>query len=108
RIAPVAAMRDEIALPEGSIRRRMIIGVALAVVGVILLTTGLLGEGSSGAIKGGLGIFSILMAISLMSPVLLRPVLAVMGAAYRRLFGTVGRLARPNPRRNPRRTAAPR
>src|SRR5215207_3040990 len=106
RIAPVAAMRDDIALPEGSIRRRMLIGVALAVIGVVLLTTGLIGEGSSGAIKVGLGIFSILMSISLMSPVLSRPVLVVMGAAYRRLFGTVGRLATLNSLRNPRRTAA--
>jgi putative ABC transport system permease protein len=106
RIAPVAAMRDEIALPEASIRRRMVIGVVLAIIGVTLLTTGLIGEGSSGATQVGAGIFAILMAVSLMSPVLAVPVLMVIGAAYRRLFGTVGRLATQNSLRNPRRTAA--
>jgi putative ABC transport system permease protein len=78
----------------------------LAVIGVGLMTTGLLGEGSSGATQVGLGIFSILIAIALMSPVLAVPVLVAMGAAYRRMFGTVGQLATQNSLRNPRRTAA--
>lgn len=106
RIAPVAAMRDDVALPEGSIRRRLVVGVVLAIVGVTLLTTGLIGEGSSGASQVGAGIFAILIAIALMSPVLAVPVLVVMGGAYRRLFGTVGQLATQNSLRNPRRTAA--
>jgi putative ABC transport system permease protein len=106
RIAPVAAMRDDIALPEGSIRRRLVVGIVLAILGAGLMTTGLIGEGSSGASQVGLGIFSILMAIALMSPVLAVPVLVAMGSVYRRLFGTVGQLATQNSRRNPRRTAA--
>lgn len=106
RIAPVAAMRDEVALPEGSIRRRLVVGVVLAIVGVALLTIGLIGEGSSGATQVGIGIFAILLAIALMSPVLAVPVLVAMGTVYRRVFGTVGQLATQNSLRNPRRTAA--
>ncbi|AXT86472.1 ABC transporter permease [Aeromicrobium sp. A1-2] len=106
RIAPVAAMRDDIALPEGSIRRRLAIGVGLAILGAVLMTTGLMGSGSSGATQVGLGIFAILIAIALMSPVLAVPVLVLMGSVYVRLFGTVGRLATQNSLRNPRRTAA--
>ncbi|MGA8987116.1 ABC transporter permease [Aeromicrobium sp.] len=106
RIAPVAAMRDDVALPEGSIRRRLLVGVALAVLGTALLTTGLLGSGSSGATQVGIGILAILLAIAMMSPVLAIPVLVAMGRVYVRMFGTVGRLATQNSLRNPRRTAA--
>ncbi|MBC7631545.1 FtsX-like permease family protein [Aeromicrobium sp.] len=106
RIAPVAAMRDDVALPEGSTRRRLIIGGALGLLGATLMATGLMGEGSSGAAQVGIGIFAILIAIALMSPVLAIPVLLGMGAIYRRLFGTVGQLATQNSLRNPRRTAA--
>ncbi|MDX6277326.1 MAG: putative transport system permease protein [Nocardioidaceae bacterium] len=106
RIAPVAAMRDDVTLPEGSIRRRVTIGAAMTIIGATLMTTGLLGIGSSGAIQVGIGSFSVLMAIALTSPVLAVPVLVAMGAAYRRLFGTVGQLATQNSLRNPRRTAA--
>jgi putative ABC transport system permease protein len=49
---------------------------------------------------------SILIGVSLMSPVLGRPLVEVLGAAYRRIFGTVGQLAAQNSKRNPRRTAA--
>jgi putative ABC transport system permease protein len=106
RVAPVAAMRDDIALPESSIRRRLIVGLGLAVVGAGLMTAGLLGEGGSGARLVGLGVFAILIAVALMSPVLGRPVLLALGVIYRRLFGTVGALATQNSLRNPRRTAA--
>ncbi|WP_332644944.1 ABC transporter permease [Aeromicrobium sp.] len=106
KIAPVAAMRDEVALPESSLRRRVFIGILLVIAGATLMTTGLIGEGSSGATQVGIGIFAILMAIALMSPLLGIPILVGMGAAYRMLFGTVGQLATQNSLRNPRRTAA--
>jgi putative ABC transport system permease protein len=106
RVPPVAAMRDDIALPESSIRRRMLIGGGLGVVGVGLMVGGLAGSGGSGATLVGLGVFGILIAVALMSPVIGRPVLQALGAGYRRMFGTVGTLATENSLRNPRRTAA--
>ena len=106
RIPPVAAMRDDIALPESSIRRRMLIGAGLGVVGAGLMVGGLVGSGGTGATLVGLGVFGILIAVALMSPVIGRPVLHALGAVYRRMFGTVGTLATENSLRNPRRTAA--
>lgn len=106
KIPPVAAMGDEVALPESSLRRRVFIGIFLVIAGATLMTTGLIGEGSSGATQVGIGIFAILMAIALMSPLLGIPILVGMGVAYRKLFGTVGQLATQNSLRNPRRTAA--
>ncbi|MGH3357606.1 MAG: FtsX-like permease family protein, partial [Nocardioidaceae bacterium] len=105
RIAPVAAMRDDIALPEGTIRVRMIIGFVLAAVSIGLLVLGLLGEGNPGLSAVGAGVFGLLMAAALLSPVLGVPVLRVLDLVYRPVFGLVGRLATQNSLRNPRRTA---
>ena len=106
KIAPVAAMRDDIALPESSIHRRMIGGVVLALIGAVLMVVGLAGDVGKSALWVGLGILGILLAVSAMSPVLGRPVLHALGAIYRRMYGTVGNLATQNALRNPRRTAA--
>lgn len=108
KIAPVAAMRDDIALPESSIRRRLIVGSALVAAGAALLGIGLFG-GFSGntttAMVGG-GILGVLIGVALLSPVLGRPVLRGLGVGYRKAYGTVGTLATENSLRNPRRTAA--
>jgi len=106
RIAPVAAMRDDIALPESSLRRRMIVGAVLTLLGAGMMAAGLLGEGNTGASMVGVGVLGMLIGVALMSPVLGRPVLQGLGAAYQAGFGTVGILARENALRNPRRTAA--
>lgn len=106
RISPVAAMRDDIAMPESSLRIRMAVGGILGVIGAVGLTLGLAGSGKTGAGIVGLGVFAILVAVALMSPVIGRPVLHGLGALYRRAFGTVGILATQNSLRNPRRTAA--
>jgi putative ABC transport system permease protein len=106
RIPPVAAMRDDVAMPESSLRRRLWLAAGLAVAGAVLMTLGLLGSGGRGATLVGFGVFSILLAVTSASPVLGRPVLHALGASYRRLFGTVGVLATQNSLRNPRRTAA--
>jgi len=105
RIAPVAALRDDVALPEQSIRRRSLIGAALALLGAGLMLAGLVGEGGRGAALVGGGVLAVLIGVALLSPVLGRPVLYGVGRLYRPL-GTVGLLATQNALRNPRRTAA--
>ena len=105
RIAPVSALRDDIALPEASIRRRSIVGAVLVAAGAALIAAGLAGEGGTGAAVVGGGIFGVLIGVALLSPILGRPVLALIGRLYRPL-GAVGRLATQNALRNPRRTAA--
>lgn len=106
RIPPVAAMRDDVALPEVSIRRRLVAGVVMILGGIGLMVAGFDREGTTGVTLIGLGMLLILVGVALTSPVLGRPLVWLMGVAYRRAFGTVGLLAAQNARRNPRRTAA--
>jgi putative ABC transport system permease protein len=106
RIPPVAALRDEVALPEESLRRRVVLGFALIVLGAAGMAAGLSRDGNLGLTLIGLGMLGILVGVSLLSPWLGRPLTAVFQAGYRRAFGTVGVLAAQNSLRNPRRTAA--
>ncbi|HEX2176993.1 MAG TPA: ABC transporter permease [Nocardioidaceae bacterium] len=106
RIAPVAALRDDVAMPEQTLRRRLYIGVGMIVVGVVGMLVEFLTEVSWGLWAFGLGVLLVLLAVALISPVVGRPLVAGVGLLYRRVFGTVGRLAEQNAVRNPRRTAA--
>ena len=107
RIPPVAAMRDDVALPEASLHRRVIFGTLMVLGGIGLMVGGFAVEdGSTGLTMIGVGMLGILIGVSLMSPVIGRPLVELLGLTYRRLFGTVGQLAAQNSKRNPRRTAA--
>ena len=107
RIPPVAALRDDVALPESSLRRRVLVGFVLIVLGIGGMVAGFASDdGNRGLTLIGLGMLSILVGVSLLSPWLGRPLISVFGIGYRRAFGMVGVLAAQNSRRNPRRTAA--
>jgi putative ABC transport system permease protein len=105
RIAPVAALRDDIALPESSIHRRSVIGSIVVVLGAGLMVLGLAGEGGTGALLVGVGILCVLLGVAALSPIIGRPVLHTLGRLFKP-FGMIGRLATQNSLRNPRRTAA--
>jgi putative ABC transport system permease protein len=106
RIAPVQAMRDDIALSESSMRTRFWRGLALGAVGVLALGLGLFsGLPYGGQLVGG-GVLAILLAVAAMSPVISRPLLSGARSLYARLFGSIGNLAGQNSLRNPRRTTA--
>ena len=108
RIAPVQALRDDVALPETSIRRRLLAGVVMVAVGVPALVVGL-GDVVEVPYAGwwiGGGILLILLGVATANPVICRPFLAAARATYTRLFGPVGNLAGQNALRNPRRTTA--
>jgi putative ABC transport system permease protein len=106
RIAPVQALRDDVALPESSLRRRLWWGLALTVLGLVVLALGLFSDLPHGGWQTGGGILAILLGVAAMSPVISRPFLAVARATYARGFGTIGNLAGQNALRNPRRTTA--
>jgi len=106
RMPPVAAMRDDVALPESALRWRVLVGGALAVGGAVAIYLGAFTDVSHSAYYVGGGAFAMLLGVALTSPVLGRPVIALMGAVYRPLFKTVGVMAEQNAVRNPRRTAA--
>ncbi len=106
RIPPIAALRDDVALPESTLRRRVIIGGVMVVVGAVTIALGFAGEGSTGLWLIGLGALLVLIGVTLMSAFLGQPLLVLFGGLYRRVFGTVGALAAGNTQRNPRRTGA--
>ena len=105
-VPPVAAMREDAALTEGGLGRRLVVGGILVVAGAGAMYAGLYRDtGHTLTVLGG-GILAVVVGVALTSPVLGRPITGGLGAAYRWLFGVVGTMARQNADRNPRRTAA--
>ena len=105
RIAPVQALRDDVAMPESSLRMRMAFGGTLVVLGAASMTAGLAELGGDPLIELGLGMLAVLIGVALLSPLAGRPIIKGFGVLFRP-FGSVGRLATENSLRNPRRTAA--
>jgi putative ABC transport system permease protein len=106
RIAPVQALRDDVALPEATLRRRLLAGTVLVVAGLGVLYLGLFSDLPHGGWQTGAGILAILLGVAAASPAISRPFLSLARAVYARVFGSVGNLAGQNALRNPRRTAA--
>lgn len=106
RIAPVQALSDDIALPEPSIRRRLLTGVLMVAGGLVSLVFGLVLDVPKPLAFVGAGVLAVLLGVAAASPVISRPLLRLAALVYRRVFGTVGVLAGENSLRNPRRTAA--
>ncbi|WP_040339505.1 ABC transporter permease [Candidatus Blastococcus massiliensis] len=107
QMPPVAAMRDDVVAQQRGLRRRTVIGVVLALGGLVSLVTGSMSEdGSTAASLVGLGALLLILGATALSPVLARPFLGAVGAVLPRVWGTTGRLAQENAVRNPRRTAA--
>ena len=105
-VAPVAAMRDEVSLPATSLRVRTVVGATLLLLAALTARAGLAtpDEGTRAAQLVGLSALCALVAVIALAPILGKAVLRVLGAPF---GGTaIGRLARENGRRNPRRTAA--
>ncbi|WP_280232671.1 ABC transporter permease [Nocardia cyriacigeorgica] len=105
KIPPVQAMREEFASAGESLRVRTWLGLGLAVVGVVLVVVGAQSTGGTAAAIVGVGALALIFAVLLASPALSRPVVGGLGVLLRP-FGPIGRMARNNAVRNPRRTAA--
>jgi putative ABC transport system permease protein len=107
RVAPVAAMRsgDQPASQKSLIVRNSIGGV-LALLGAALVLLGVHTGGSGGRMPVAAGAVFVLIGVFVLTPLLSRPVIAVVGPLFARLFGISGKLAKQNAVRNPRRTAA--
>jgi len=106
RIAPVAAMRDDVALPERSLRLRAAAGVVLLALGVAAMAYAVLRlDGGDAGIVLGVGAALAFFGTVVAAPLLSRPVIHVLAAPVVAVSRTVGRLARDNTLRNPRRTA---
>jgi putative ABC transport system permease protein len=106
RVPPVAAMRD-VALDEaGRSSRRAGIGAVLLALGVVAVAVGLLADLDDAFALVGVGVAVVFLAIAVLGPILVRPIVAVLGWPLSRFRGITGRLARENAMRNPTRTSA--
>jgi len=105
KVPPVAAMRDDVVIPQRSLRLRVVIGLVLLALAVSALVTGLGNSGSQGASLVGLGAALLFFAVITLAPLIAGPAINVLGLPLR-AFGISGRLAVDNARRNRRRTAS--
>lgn len=103
RIAPLAAMRELAAESPLVSRRRLAGGAMLTLAGVFAVTVAALASTQSLAIAGTV---ALVVGVVVLGPVAARPAAIVLGAPIAALRGVIGRLARDNALRNPRRTAA--
>jgi putative ABC transport system permease protein len=106
RVPPVAAMSETFTLPTRSLRTRGFIGLVFLVASLAVLFSGASGNGTQAAEVVGLGAVLGLIAVVILAPLVAKPIVHVVAAPIRRLFGPVGKLASENAGRNPRRTAA--
>ncbi len=107
RAAPLGALRDDGAASErSSTWHRLALGTVLAVVGVAAIGFGLFGPGGNRAPLSGVGVVCVFLAVSALGPSVVRPMASVLGRPAGAVSGTMGRLARENAMRNPRRTSA--
>jgi len=54
----------------------------------------------------GIGVVGVFLGVTMLAPALSKPVIRFLALPFPKLFGATGKMARENPQRNPRRTAA--
>ncbi|MFI7502793.1 ABC transporter permease [Streptomyces sp. NPDC049687] len=107
-VSPMAALADaDIAGVGRPLKVRAVVGSVVGALGVAaLLGCVSSSKTASAASLLGLGVVLTLIATVIAGPLLVRPVIRVLGAAFPALFGSVGRMSQRNALRNPRRTGA--
>jgi len=105
RVPPVAALQAVVAPPLPRFgRARDAFGVLLVVAGAAALVVGLFADAGIVAVAAGAPV--LMIGLAMLSPLVTRPLVRVIGWPVRRAFGIRGELATENALRNPRRTAA--
>ncbi|MEU1402943.1 ABC transporter permease [Streptomyces sp. NPDC005728] len=107
-VSPMAALADaEVAGVGKPLRVRAIVGTVVGAAGAAALAgcAAATKTGSAASLLG-LGVVLTLIATVIAGPLLVRPVIRVLGGAFPALFGSVGRMSQRNALRNPRRTGA--
>ncbi|POX45873.1 hypothetical protein C3489_33255 [Streptomyces sp. Ru71] len=107
-VSPMAALQDaEVAGVGRPLRVRAVAGAVLGMLGAAALAgCAASSRTASAASLLGLGVVLTLIATVVAGPLLVRPVIRVLGAAFPAVFGPVGRMSQRNALRNPRRTGA--
>ncbi|MGW3664897.1 ABC transporter permease [Streptomyces sp. NPDC005141] len=107
-VSPMAALADaEVAGVGRSLRVRAVVGGVVGAAGAAALAgCAASTKTSTSASLLGLGVVLTLIATVIAGPLLVRPVIRVLGGAFPAIFGPVGRMSQRNALRNPRRTGA--
>ncbi|MFG3122693.1 ABC transporter permease [Streptomyces sp. NPDC048201] len=107
-VSPMAALSDaEIAGVDKPLTGRAVAGAVIGVAGAAALAGCVAAtKTASAASLLALGVILTLIAVVIAGPLLVRPVIRVLGGAFPALFGSVGRMSQRNALRNPRRTGA--
>jgi putative ABC transport system permease protein len=107
-VSPMAALSDaEVAGVGRPLRVRAVVGGVVAAAGAAALAgCAASSKTSTSASLLGLGVVLTLIATVIAGPLLVRPVIRVLGGAFPAIFGPVGRMSQRNALRNPRRTGA--
>jgi putative ABC transport system permease protein len=110
RVPPIAAVREGATLPTSRFSRLgPTVSLVTLVLGILLLSYGILGHGLATATRLmslGFGTLILFLGVSLNAKRAVRPLAQVLGWPGARIGGTAGTLARENAMRNPSRTAS--
>ena len=110
RVPPISAVREGATLPPSRLARYWpYVAVVLIALAAVLLGFSLFADEvgtTQRMIAMGVGVLALFIGVALLSPRLVRPLAALVGAPARRIGGAAGRLAHGNSLRNPGRTAA--
>lgn len=107
-VSPMAALAESEAAGTGRpLRTRAVAGAVVGAAGAAALA-GCAAASRTGPAASllGAGVLLTLLATVVAGPLLVRPVIRVLGAGFPALFGAVGRMSRRNALRDPRRTGA--
>lgn len=102
---PVEAMRDDVVVVERSLHVRAAVGAVLLVGGVAAVVNSVQEGTERAGTWLGVGAGAVLLGALAVSPVIARTVVRVLAWPFVVVLRPVGRLARGNVMRNPRRTA---
>ncbi|GGV64735.1 MULTISPECIES: ABC transporter permease [Streptomyces] len=107
-VSPMAALADTEAADVGRpLTLRAVAGAVMGAAGAAALAgCALVSRTATAVWLLGVGVVLTLIATVVAGPLLVRPLIRVLSAAFPALFGPVGRMSRRNALRNPRRTGA--
>ncbi|GHK04110.1 membrane protein [Streptomyces sp. Y2F8-2] len=108
RVSPMAALVDaEVAGAGRPLTLRAVVGAVVGALGLAALAGCARATRTAPATTLlGIGVVLTLVATVIAGPLLVRPLVGVLGAAFPALFGSIGRMSQRNALRNPRRTGA--
>ena len=103
---PVEAMRDDVVIAERSLRVRAAVGAVLLAGGIAAAVRSVQEGTEQAGTWLGVGAGGVLLGTLAVSPAIARAVIGVLALPFAALARPMGRLARGNVMRNPRRTAS--